>query len=454
MNTDQKNLPVAVIGAGPVGLAAAAQLIERGERVVILEGGSAVGHSVRKWGHVRMFSPWSYNIDAAARRLLEISGWDEPCGKELPTGRDIVEKYLEPLASIDAVASSLRLSHCVISVTREGLDKVRSHGRAERPFVIRTLDAAAKLTSYRAKAVIDASGTWETPNPLGADGLCVPGEDRVSSHIDYGIPDIAGSRRGDFAGAHTLVVGSGHSSFNAILDLLRLKETQPETTVSWAMRKAKLGNTFGGGSADALPERGELGQKVRAAVESGAVNLLNPMAIDRLSQATVDGKIMVDAIVAGSSLALEVDRIVVTTGFRPNLEFSREIRLRIDPALECAEKLGPLIDPNEHSCGSVRPHGAAELAHPDPGYYIVGMKSYGRAPTFLLATGYEQVRSVVAEISGDHEAAARVELKLPETGVCSLSEPVEVAKESRCGETELATLPVVPAVEPGSRCCG
>lgn len=433
MKRDQAHLPVAVIGAGPVGLAAAAHLIERGERPLIFEGGPSVGHSVRKWGHVRMFSPWRYNIDPAARRLLEDSGWDEPCGEKLPTGSEIVGAYLEPLASVDSISNSLRLNHRVTAISREGIDKVRTQNRGAHPFVIRAVDGSGNVATFCAKAVIDASGTWETPNPLGADGLAVPGEEKFAARIDYGIPDMKGSRSEDFAGADVLVAGSGHSSFNAVLDLLGLKEMHPETTITWAMRKAKLGNVFGGGAADALPERGELGRKVREAVERGAVKLLNPMTIEGLAESDAGSAIKVRAIVAGDSVALTLDRIVVATGFRPDPGFSREIRLGLDPALECAEKLGPLIDPNEHSCGSVPPHGAAELAHPEPGYYIVGMKSYGRAPTFLLATGYEQVRSVVAEIAGDHEAAANVELNLPETGVCSLSEPEEEAVLPCCG---------------------
>ena len=116
-----------------------------------------------------------------------------------------------------------------------------------------------------------------------------------------------------------------------------------------------------------------------------------------------------------------VDELIVATGFRPDLDFVRELRIQLDPAIECPVALAPLIDPNEHSCGTVRPHGARELAQAEPGFYFAGMKSYGRAPTFLMLTGYEQVRSIAAEIAGDREAAERVELVLPETGVCSRS---------------------------------
>ena len=118
---------------------------------------------------------------------------------------------------------------------------------------------------------------------------------------------------------------------------------------------------------------------------------------------------------------MAVDELIVATGFRPNLDFVRELRIQLDPAIECPVALAPLIDPNEHSCGTVRPHGARELAQAEPGFYFAGMKSYGRAPTFLMLTGYEQVRSIAADIAGDRAAAERVELALPETGVCNRS---------------------------------
>jgi hypothetical protein len=129
-----------------------------------------------------------------------------------------------------------------------------------------------------------------------------------------------------------------------------------------------------------------------------------------------------------------VDRIVVATGQRPNLALTRELRLDLDPWLESPKALGPLIDPNLHSCGSVPPHGHRKLSHPEPGFYTVGIKSYGRAPTFLMLTGYEQVRSVTAALAGDLRAADDVQLVLPETGVCSTQLPgAGSAAETCCG---------------------
>jgi hypothetical protein len=143
-----------------------------------------------------------------------------------------------------------------------------------------------------------------------------------------------------------------------------------------------------------------------------------------------------------SGRTIAADELVVATGFRSDLDFVRELRIQLDPAIECPIALAPLIDPNEHSCGTVRPHGAAELAQQEPGFYFAGMKSYGRAPTFLMLTGYEQVRSIAAKIAGDDEAAGRVELVLPETGVCSLAAPSGQA--DRCGG---------PAIPQADACC-
>ena len=445
-------LPVVVIGSGPVGLAAAARLAEREMAFVVLEQGEAVASAVRDWGHVRLFSPWRYDIDEAAGGLLAGTGWTAPDAEALPTGADLVAGLLEPLALHPKIAPHIRLGVRVMAVSRQGLDKLGSGDRAAAPLVVSWRRADGSEGRTPARAVIDASGTWDGPNPMGVDGLAVPGERDAAGaggRIAYGIPDVGGAARGDYAGWRILVVGAGHSAINVVLDLLRLKETEPATEIVWALRRRGAGRIAGGGLDDKLPERGALGLAAAAAIEDGTVRLLAPFAAGRIEPRA--GGLHVSGDVGGQPIDLEVARIVVATGFRPDTGLLREVRVALDPAVEAPPMLAPLIDPNLHSCGTVPPHGARELAHPEPGLYIVGAKSYGRAPTFLMATGFEQVRSVVAEIAGDHEAARSVRLVLPETGVCSAPAALaESAGAGCCGGPAHARMEVPQS--PG--CCG
>ena len=423
-------LPVAVIGAGPVGLAAAAHLLERGLQPLVFEAGAAVGASISEWGHVRVFSPWEFDVDPVAVALLERHGWTAPDPAGYPTGDEIVTRYLQPLAATPEVAPSLRLNARVLGVARAGIDKLKDGGRDDAPFEL-LVDEGGVERRYLASAVIDASGTWTRPNPLGA-GLPASGEAALRERIAYGIPDVLGEARARFAGKRVVVVGSGHSAFNAILDLVALRESEPATQIVWAIRGGAPGRKYGGGGADQLPARGALGAAVRALVEDGSVALA---AGFQTRSCPTRGSSLV---LADGEREIVADEVVAATGFRPDLELLRELRLDLDDRVEATRALAPLIDPNLHSCGSVPPHGVDELSHPDAGVYVVGMKSYGRAPTFLLRTGYEQVRSVVAALAGDWEAARRVELVLPETGVCN-------------GSAAPAPAPA-PAV--ASACCG
>lgn len=409
-------LPIAIIGAGPVGLAAAAHLAERGASFVVLEAGDRAGASVARWGHVQMFTPWRYCVDAAANRLLSAAGWQMPSADTFPTGAELVEHYLMPLADLPAIAPHIRYRQRVVAVARRGHDRQRGRDRQRVPFQVTTVDDNGQESLLLARAVIDASGTYLSPNPLGAAGVPAIGERNAADHIFYGIPDVLGRDRVRYANRRVLVAGSGHSAFNTLLDLVRLSKTAPDTQVIWVVRRdsTTLERIFGGGEADALVERGRLGQQVRALVDSGRVSLVTGWHTDQI-QRTADGLIVRD----GERTLPPVDEIVVCTGFRPDLTPVRELRLALDPIVEAPVALAPLIDPNLHSCGTVPPHGVTELQHPEPDFFVVGMKSYGRAPTFLLLTGYEQVRSVTAALCGDWEAAQRLELTLPETGVCS-----------------------------------
>ncbi|MCL7459633.1 FAD-dependent oxidoreductase [Micromonospora echinofusca] len=465
-------LPVVVIGAGPVGLAAAAHLHERGIAFTVLEAGDTPGAAVRQWGHVRVFSPWRYDIDPAARRLLDDAGWVAPDIEALPTGAELVTAYLQPLAELPALKPHLRYGTRVEAISRLGLDRLRTAGRDTTPFLVRLAGGEEIL----ARAVVDASGTWGTPNVLGASGLPAHGERDAARYLEHALPDVLGADRDRFAGRHTLVVGAGHSASNTLLSLAELAAEQPGTEVTWAIRSSSPARTYGGGDADALPARGALGSRLRTHVDAGRIRLLTGFSVHALTPA--DDRVTVLVRHAdGSEEPVTVDRIVAATGFRPDHSIAAELRLDLDPVMGATRALAPLIDPNEHSCGTVPPHGVDELSHPEPGYYAVGMKSYGRAPTFLMATGYEQVRSVVAALAGDWRAARDVQLDLPETGVCNSNPDDSATSDSCCGPApdaepagrglatgvsggllaaplQLVTLDAAPAGGQAGGCCG
>ena len=430
---------VAIIGAGPVGLAAAAHALGRGLEPIVLEAGSKVGHSVRKWSHVRMFSPWRYDIDRPSEELLREAGWNSPDPGHYPTGGELVEHYLEPLAGRTKLSQHIHTDARVIGISRTGFDKVKTAGRETAPFEIRYRNGKGPST-LRADAVIDASGTWGTPNPAGVNGLQAIGEDVHADRIAYGMPDVLGRERVRYAGKTVAVLGAGHSAVGTIIDLARLKDEEPGTEVVWLLRGDKPEKSFGGGANDQLAARGELGRLFAELVRGGRIGVETKFGLTHI--AGRGSKLRLSAGSACCGRHVEVDELIIATGFRPELSYLRELRIALDPALECPPMLAPLIDPNLHSCGTVRPHGARELAQPEPGFYFAGMKSYGRAPTFLMMTGYEQVRSIVADIAGDREAAERVELVLPETGVCSGPAASDVA--NCCGG---------PAVVHQDACC-
>src|SRR6266542_1128508 len=284
--TSTSRLPVAVIGAGPIGLAAATHLLERGLVPVILEAGDQPGASVAEWRHVRLFTPWCLALDQAALRLLTNTGWP----------------------------------------------------------------------------------------PLGADGLPALGERTAiaGGNVVTGLPDILGRDHARFAGRRVLVVGAGHSAATSLLALAQLQRRAPGTQIVWAVRSATPRPLVGKGNAqaDELPARGQLATDLRALIDGGQVELVTSF---RTRAVRPDGE---GVTVVGDDLReLHANRVVNATGFRPDHAIARELRLALDPALESAAALAPLIDPNVHTCGTVPAHGAAQLAHPDRGYYVVGMKS-------------------------------------------------------------------------------
>jgi Pyridine nucleotide-disulphide oxidoreductase len=422
------DLPVIVIGAGPQGLAAAAHLLQQGLEPIVVEAGDGPGAAIMEWGHVHTFSPWPELVDDASAQLLEPTGWVRP-ESGYPTGREWVDNYLVPLANV--LGDRVRYRQRVIGVARQGHDRVLTPGRQDAPFVVHLLARDGDESRLRARAAIDASGTWFQPNPVGSDGISATGERAAAAAglVSYVPPTPEQSA--SWAGRHIVVVGNGHSAMTALIGLAETVRHEPTTRVTWAVRRGAAGDATARPADSALPQRGALTAQVRAAADDGLITLVTGF---RTELVDLDGGQVV--LVAEDGRALPAaDMALALTGFRPDLSFLSELRLALDPVLQAPVNLASQIDPNVHTCGSVPPHGAAELAHPDePGLYLVGMKSYGRAPTFLALTGYEQLRSVTAELAGDYEAARRVELVVPGT---SLLHPDPAAEQgsSLCSTT-------------------
>lgn len=425
------HLPVAIIGAGPIGLAAAAHLVKEKIPFVLLENGDKVAHNIISWQHVSLFSPWEYNMDPVAKSLLEETNWVEPNGEELPTGKELRDKYLIPVSELASIRPFIQLDTKVISIARKENDKMKTDNRNKQPFVIYT-ERHGEIQLIEARAVIDATGTWGNPNPSTSNGVWLQAERELHEQISYGIPNISENVK-RYGNKQVAVVGGGHSAINSLIELAALQEDYPNTKITWIMRKKRAEDAYGGEESDALEARGALGSRIHKLVDNGRIQVLTPFYI--LSVKNKDGQIGVQGSINGEIQESPLfDEMIVNAGNRPDFSLEQELRISIDSATESIEALSPLIDPNEHSCGTVRAHGEEILRQPEQGLYIVGAKSYGRAPTFLMATGYEQVRSIVSYLSGDNEAARRVELNLPETGVCSLNLQKD-KEESSCSTT-------------------
>lgn len=419
---DTKSLPTVVIGAGPVGLTAAAHLLHRGLQPLVLEAGEREATNVRDWGHVRLFSPWAFAIDPVAEELLRAEGWTPPPLDAYPTGQELAERYVAPLAALPALRGRVRFGSRVVAVTKRGVDKLKDAGRDDAPFEV-IVQGPRGHERLLAGAVIDASGTWQAPNPLGAGGVPAAGEREHSDRTAYRIPDVLNRDRYRYAGRRVIVLGSGHSAFNTIIDLAELRREAPDTEIVWAIRRPNLGDTLGGRQDDGLPERAALGEAVGRLIDAGGVEFVT--GFETLSVEEANGRILL----RDDTRALPADEVIATTGFRPDLSLLSELRLDLDDRVEAPRTLAPMIDPNLHSCGTVPPHGVDELAHPDKNVFVVGMKSYGRAPTFLLRTGYEQVRSIVAALAGEWTVARAIEFVLPQTGVCNVDRAAEPERE-------------------------
>ncbi len=406
---------IAIIGAGPIGLEAALFAVERGYRVSVFEQFHEVAAYVREWGHVRMFSPFGMNSSERGRGVLRAAGHALPRNDELLTGREFAARYLEPLSRLPELAEAVRLNTWVHYIGRRDALKTELIGdrrRADQPF---RLAIGSPLRHVEADVVFDCSGTYGQHNWLGAGGIPCPGEfERLPPGdvtviqgslvggpcLEYRLPEVLRPNSA-YADGTTLVVGSGYSAATNVVALATLQVDRPETRVIWLTRReadAPLTRI----ADDRLRERDRLAEQANALACSGCppVTWKPGYCVRRLSTMdnAKDGRTrwIVDAQSrSGSMERFEVDSVIANVGFRPARWMYEELHVN-----ECYASQGPmklaakLLGETGGDCLDQRSHGPESLRNPEPNFFILGSKSYGRNSSFLLQVGLQQIEDV------------------------------------------------------------
>jgi cation diffusion facilitator CzcD-associated flavoprotein CzcO len=385
---------VAIIGGGPIGLEAAVAAAERGLSFRLYEASPQPGGNVRAWSRVRTFTPWSMNVSPRLARALARAGERAPGGGGLPTGAELARELLDPVASLPAVAAGLRLGTRVLAVGREGLlkhEEIGSARRAQRPFRLLVRSSGGTEEIEHADAVIDCSGTYGNPNNLGDGGIPAPGERAFEGRIVRHLPSFSDAP-GEWAGRTVLLTGAGHSAQTAARELAELARHAPATRVVWAIRSADPG--WGAVEGDRLAERARLVACARqlARGASPAVQARLGAVTERL--AGRDGRV-VATLRTGGVEDVEVDRVLALNGGMGDASLYRQLQVH-----ECYATGGPmrlaaaLLAEGGADCLEQARHGADALVNPEPGFFILGAKSYGRRSQFLLRAGWQQVDDV------------------------------------------------------------
>jgi cation diffusion facilitator CzcD-associated flavoprotein CzcO len=382
---------LAILGAGPVGLEAALAAAERGWSFTVFEAADTVAGHVRDWGHVRLFTPWDMNVSARARAAL---GGDAPAGDALPTGHELADRVLDPLAALPQIAPHVQTGTRVRAVGRQGLLKHEAIGSPERtrqPFRLLVADAEGERVEH-ADAVLDCTGTYGNPNALGDGGIPAPGEAAHAARIDRRLPVFADDPE-RWAGRTILLTGAGHSAQTAARALADFARDAPGTQVVWAVRATEP--TWFGVDDDPLPERDALTRSSRelAAGQSGAVDV----RLGRVTEALrADGDRIAVTLRNGADEDVVVDRVVGLTGGVGDFTLYRQLQVH-----ECYATAGPmklaaaLLGASGGDCLAQPATGPDTLTNPEPGFFLLGAKSYGRNSQFLLRTGWAQVDDVM-----------------------------------------------------------
>jgi hypothetical protein len=387
---------IAILGAGPIGLEAALWGLRLGFDPFLLEQGD-VADNVLAWGHVRMFSPWRLNVSALGLRTLGNPAlpWDE-----CPTGREWAERYLLPLAR--TLRGRVRPGERVLGISRAGTlkgDLIGDPARGTRPFRILATDRAGREWACEADAVFDCTGTYRVHNWLGDGGIPAPGERAASRLISYDLDDVLGHERPRYRGKRVLLVGAGYSAATSAVALARLAAEVPGTEVLWVARRGAP--PIEEISDDPLPERAHLAREANA-IAAGAsphVTFVGGAFVDAID--VIGPELRVHLRLSDRRREERVERILANVGYGPDNSLYRELQVH-----ECYATRGPmklaaaLLGESSADCLAQTSKGPDVLKNPEPGFFILGMKSYGRNSTFLARIGYAQVREAYACLTG------------------------------------------------------
>jgi hypothetical protein len=393
---------IAILGAGPTGLEAALAAADAGFAFTLYDAAPKVAGHLRAWGHVRLFTPWDMNVSPRMRRHLTRDGDGDgaapagpPAGGECPTGLEVAERLYDRLASLPVIAPRLRLGTTVRSVGRQGLLKHEEISTAERgrhAFRLLLGDGCGYEWVETADVVIDTTGTYGCPNSLGDAGIPAPGERALAARIRRAIPDLP-REASSWAGGAVLLAGSGHSAQTAARGLAELAREAPGTRVLWVLRRPEP--DWGSPAGDPLPAR------ARLAAEAGELAGGASPAVAARRGATVEeiarpnGRFVVGLRTAAGTEKVEVDHVLSLTGSVGDHLLYRQLQVH-----ECYATCGPiklsaaLLGAAGGDCLTQTSHGADTLVNPEPGFFILGSKSYGRNNTFLMRIGWAQVREV------------------------------------------------------------
>jgi len=388
---------VAVLGCGPVGLEAALAADALGLPCTVYERGR-VGEHLRRWGHVRLFSPFGMNSTALGRDRLREARADLPGDTDLLTGREHVAAYLEPLAALPGVHERLRPETEVLRVGRRGLLKGELFGdpkRAAQPFRLLLRTKSGEQVD-EADVVLDCTGVYGQPCWLGEGGIPAVGETAARAHIVHGLEDVGGERRSRYADHTTLVIGGGLSAATTVCGLSALADRHPGTWVIWLTRQPRS-QPLVRVANDPLRERDLLAVRANSLATrgDGNVEFRDRTVIGEVRAAGPDGPFVVAGQRAGQAVRWEVERLIANVGYSPDVELCRELHVSLCPAT-----LAPAGVAEALRRGGPPAAWGAALRQPEPNFFVLGAKSYGRNGDFLLRSGFEQVRDVFELISG------------------------------------------------------